>query len=485
MRPSIRLLASRSVLCALAGLAVGRAQPDLPASRAEYRAAPSADRRGGAYSPADFGAVLDGRTNDRVALQRAIDAAFAAGGGTVAIPAGRHLLTGSFEVKSRVTLQLEPGSRLVASTARADYRGSVWIEAFGAEEIAFTGTGTIDGRGIAFMAEELPHIFRPKPWRPKVMVLEGCRRVRVTDLTVRDSPNWTLHFAGCDDVVVRGVTILNNLKIPNCDGIDPDHSRNVRISDCHIEAGDDCIVIKNRPEYMRYGPSENIVVTNCTLVSTSAALKLGTETHDDIRHVVFSNCVIRGSHRGVAIVLRDEGSIEHVLVHNLTIETKLFHPAWWGAAEPIHVSARPRTPGGKVGRLRGLRFSQILARGEGGVFIAGSEGSLPEDILLENITVELAPPADFRRSRIDGRPPEPPASPVSATPFRAGQERGVEEAPLAGFRVRQARDVSLVRCTVRWIGEKPADAIAVDSMAAGEPVRVENLREATRPVVGR
>lgn len=432
-------------------------------------------------SPADYGAMLDGVTNDRVALQRAIDAAHAAGGGTVAIPAGRHLLTGSFEMKSHVTLHLEPGSRILASTAESDYRAAVLIEAFDAEEIAFTGTGTIDGRGTLFMAEEFPHIFRPKPWRPKLMVLEGCRRVRLSDLTFRDSPNWTLHFAGCDDVAVRGLTILNNLKIPNCDGIAPDHSRNVRISDCHIEAGDDCIVVKNRPEYMRYGPSENIVVTNCILVSRSAALKLGTETHDDIRNVVFSNCVIRGSHRGVAIVLRDAGSIENVLVQNIVIETSLFHPAWWGAAEPIYVSAQPRVPGGKIGTLRGLRFSHILARGEGGIFIAGSEAGAPEDIVLDRVTIELTPKSDFPRSRIDVRPPEPAEPPGGTAAFRAGQTRGVTDEPLAGIRVRDARDVSLLHCTVRWIGERPADAIAIDATNASQPVRIENFREERRP----
>ena len=204
------------------------------------------------YFPADYGAGLDGISNDRSALKAAVDAAHAAGGGVVIVPGGRTLLTGSFELKSHVTLHLEPSATIVASTERSDYRGRTLIEAFSAEEVAITGTGTIDGRGTAFMTEELSHIYRAASWRPRLMLLEGCRRVQLSGVTLRDSPSWGVHLAGCDGVVIHGITILNNLKIPNCDGIDPDHSRNVRISDCHIEGGDDSIVIKTSRAYARY-----------------------------------------------------------------------------------------------------------------------------------------------------------------------------------------------------------------------------------------
>jgi polygalacturonase len=418
--------------------------------------------RPGTYSLLSYGAAADGRTNDREALQRAIDAAHAAGGGTVEVPAGRQVLTGSFALKSHVTLHLAPGSRLLASTEQADYRAGVFIEAFAAEEIAITGTGTIDGQGIKFMAEELPHIFRPKPWRPKLMVLEACRRVRLRDFTIRDSAQWAVHLTGCDDVVVDGLTILNNLKIPNCDGIDPDHSKNVRISNCHIEAGDDCIVIKNRRESAQYGPAENIVVTNCTLVSTSAALKIGTETVNDVRDVIFSNCVIRGSHRGVALMLRDEGSIENVLVHNLTIETRLFHPDWWGAAEPISITALPRTAGGKIGRIRGVRFDQIVARGEGGVLISGSDASVLEDIVLNNVHLEVRRTTEFPLGRFDLRP-LPKNEPTTGA--------------LLGFQVRHARDITLRDCSVRWALPVPTSAVALRHDEAASGITVEHFRE--------
>ena len=390
---------------------------------------------GAAWSPENFGAKLDGTTNDRTALQSAIDAAHAAGGGTVVVPAGRVLLTGSFALKSRVELHLAPGSRILASTDPAAYEVPILVRATHAEDIAITGTGTIDGRARDFMAGEAPDIFKVGPFRPRIMLLEACRHVQLRDFTIRDSPMWTVHLAGCDTVLVRGLTILNGMKIPNSDGIDPDSSRNVTITDCHIESGDDCIVIKTSRQFAHYGPSENIVVSNCVLRTSSTALKIGTETVNDIRNIVFSNCVVRDSHRAVGIWLRDAGSIENVVVSNLVTETRLYPKIWWGAGEAIYVSAQARTPGGKIGRMRGLRFSHILARGEAGVFVQGSPECTPEDIRFDDVTVTLAKTTDAP-TRHDVRPPD---------------SQGVaENVEIAGFHLADVRDVTLRDCTVRW-----------------------------------
>ena len=412
----------------------------------------------GLYSPAEYGAVLDGRTNDGPALQRAIDAAAAAGGGVVVVPAGRTLRSGGVRLASHLTLRLEPGSRLVASADPADYREPILLSARDAEELVIEGSGTIDGQARRFVAREEPEGFRMQSWRPKLLILENCRRVRLRDFTIVDSPNWTVHLAGCDDVAVHALTIRNDLRVPNCDGIDPDHSRNVRISDCHIEAADDCIVLKTLPQYAQYGPCENITVTGCTLVSKSAALKIGTETVADIRHVVFAHCVVRGSHRGVAIVLRDQGNIEDVLVQNLTIETRLYPTLWWGAAEPIYVSVAPRTPGAANGRIRGVRFQQIVATGEGGVFLEGpAGGDHLRDIVCDGVVVRRQAVTGERIGRVDTRP-------------------GAGVAPLwlppAGFRLRHAREVELRGCRVEWLGARPADAVDFDVTAVAALTRL-------------
>lgn len=84
-------------------------------------------------------------------------------------------------------------------------------------------------------------------------------------LFFRKSAFWTTHLVGCEDVLISGIRILNNLRMANCDGIDPDHCKNVRITNCHIECADDCIVFKNTAAAMQYGACENIIVDNCTL----------------------------------------------------------------------------------------------------------------------------------------------------------------------------------------------------------------------------
>jgi hypothetical protein len=398
-----------------------------------------------AYSPADYGAAFGAASNGGAALQRAIDAAWAAGGGTVVIPAGKTLMSGSIELKSNVTLDLEPGSRLVASTLPSDYTDSIFIKARHAENVAITGSGTIDGRGLEFLGKEGPYIYEKKDWRPRLILLEDCRHVRVSDVNLREAAFWSLHLAGCDDVAIHGISIRNSLKAPNCDGIDPDHSRNVRITDCSVECGDDAIVIKNSREFAKYGPCENIVVSGCVITTRDCALKIGSETVDAIRNVVFADCIVNECGRGIGIMLRDEGNVENIVAHDIVIRSQLYFPqpnGWWGASEAIYVDAHTRTPGAKLGRLRTLRFSHIVSHGEAGVFIQGSPECVPEDIVLDDVTLDITKTTDWP-SRIDLRPPE---------------ELGVEEkgVVIAGIDIQDASAVTLRDCAVSWGPNPPA-----------------------------
>jgi hypothetical protein len=408
----------------------------------------------------DYGAQGDGKANDAPALQRAIDSCTAAGGGMVLVPAPLTCRCSTIVLKSNVELHLERGAAILGSERWGDYLpwkrvgalsggaltdhtvySSMLVAAHEAHNIAITGAGVIDGNGRAFVEEDLGYIYRMPNKRPFTIFLVGCRNVTFRDVTLRDGALWTLRLSGCEDVTIHSIHIQNDLKLPNNDGIDLDRCRNVRISDCHIVSGDDCICLKACEETAGYGACENITVTGCTLESTSSALILGAECREPIRNVIFDACVIRSSHRGLAIHLSEGSDIENVLFSNIIVETRIFHERWWGRGEPIYITAIPWDEERQIGHVRHVRFSNIIARGENGVFIQGWQPGLIDDILLENVRVEVDKWSKWRGGRYDLRPCP-----------------GVElpEIPTAGFYLKNAAGVTLRNCQVAW-GKNPPD----------------------------
>jgi polygalacturonase len=375
-------------------------------------------------SVADHGATGDGETLDTDAIQSAIDACAESGGGTVRVPAGEYR-TGTIELRDHVTLDLEAGATIRGSTDLDDYRTAggpykTLIAAIDAEDVSVTGNGTIDGSGTAFMDMDAvidPHddpaidtfeqdtrqgdrFLSPDhgtedgPVEPlerpqRLLLFYGCTNVRVDGVTIRESPHWTLHLLGCEHVDVHGVDIHNEISIPNSDGINPECSENVHISDCTVVTGDDAICPKASDEYDVSGPLENLTVTNCILVSRSSAIKFGSGTGHDMRDCTFSNIVVRSSNRGLGIQHRDAGTVEDVLFSNITLETQFHTGNWWGMAEPVYVTSVPRRDGHELGAVRNIRFSDVVATGEGGVVIYGSEEATVEDITFDGVSVTV------------------------------------------------------------------------------------------------
>ncbi len=412
------------------------------------------------YVVTAYGAAGDGVTDDTGALQRAVDACAGDGGGRVVIPAGAVCLTGAFALKSNVELHIEGGGRLAASKDPMAFierpRGFFWIHAEEASNIAITGQGLIDGRAKEFMNEEQPYAFVGARRRPRAIGLFGCTHVRIRDLTIQETADWAIHPCGCEDVVIHGVTIRNNLKVPNCDGIDPDRCRNVRISDCHIESGDDGIVIKCRDEWKQYGSCENITITGCTIISTSCGIKIGTETFDDIRNVTVSACVVYDSNRGLGVCHRDQGTVENIIFSNCVVRTRLFHDKWWGKAEPIYVTALPRTHETRPGPLRNIRFANIQCRSENGVYIQGTESNRPSNIALSGVDLTIAKYSRWPGGRYDPRPCPPEIVPRDGaligeiTPWGALVRRTTP-----GVYIESADQVTVCDSRVRWSGALP------------------------------
>ncbi|MFH0757221.1 MAG: glycosyl hydrolase family 28 protein [Bacteroidota bacterium] len=384
-----------------------------------------------------FGAKADGTTLNTIPIQKAIDACYKHGGGKVVVPPG-IFVTGTIVLRSDVNLYLEQGARLLGSLDTADYRINGQehglIYAYQSTGITISGEGEIDGRGTRFHLAQKAHIGQdfnrkatrqgegylpadPLPpdgpmgydARPGMMVvLLQCEQVAIKDVTFRDSPEWCFRIADCDDVIVTGISIHNNLMVPNSDGIHCTTSRNIRISDCDIRAGDDAIIvtgfgtqvgvsgdINTKLDYTsrefgnKTGYAENVTVTNCVLQSRSAGIRVGYGVNP-IRNCIFSNLVIYDSNRGIGIFSRDDGSIENILFSDVTIRNRIHSGHWWGNGEPIHVSAIKQDPEIAAGPIRHIRFRNIIAESETGIVIYGTAESEISDILLENVSVQIS-----------------------------------------------------------------------------------------------
>ena len=407
----------------------------------------------GDYFVRVFGDIGEGTTIFMAVIQTAIDQCSQAGGGRVIIPAGMNCLSGTLVMKSNVEFHVERGAVVLASPNREDYSNvhthyhtAQFIADENVENIAFTGGGTIDGGGRFFIESEKPYIYVMKRGRPFTFYLIGCKNVTYRDITIRDGALWTIRLTGCQDVVIHGIRILNDLKLPNNDGIDLDHCQNVRISDCYIVCGDDCIVFKTFKGHEHFGPCENITITGCTLVSSSFAINAGCEVKNPIRNIVVDSCIIRSSHRGVGVHLSQESNIENMLFSNLIIETRYYNPAWWGAAEPIYVTAAPWTEEDDIGYVRNIRFSNILCRSENGIFLMGWKQGIIESIVFENVKICLDKWTDEPGGRQDVRP---------IPGEKDGLAEGVYDYPTAGFYLKNAKDVVLRNCEVVWGERRP------------------------------
>lgn len=386
------------------------------------------------YNVMDFGARGDGTTDDAPAIQKALDRCSEEGGGRVLIPRNHEFLSGPLELKSNTELHIDAGAVLKANTDESIYHisafgknegeGMLWIYSRNATNLSISGKGTIHGNGIRFMGAELEDSYELKPVttfdpRPHVLTLIGCQNVTIRDLTICEGAYWTIHLIGCDDAVIDGIRLLNNLKIRNGDGIDLDHSRNIRISNCHITSGDDCICLKNRREYAEYGACHDIVVTNCTMASRSCAIKIGSENMDSIYNVMVSNCIITNSNRGLGIQNRDEGTVTNVVFSDIIMDLRLWSDVWWGKAEPIYVTSYPRANAnhkdanwrfpegqteGRCGRVSNIWFNNITATAENGCFLGADQPGKVTDIHFNNVSIDLRCPKGITQSQMDKRP---------------------------------------------------------------------------------
>lgn len=369
------------------------------------------------YNILDYGAVGDGVKKCTEAIQAAVDACNKTGG-RVVVPAGKYL-SGGIRLRSDVELHLENGAELISTLEKEDMidfasefegegmdgmDGGCFLFARHEKNIIISGYGKIDGRGReVFYDGDVDNGFHECPlfvkgFRPRTTYLEDVENLTVRDITFYDAAFWTLHMAGCRNVMVDGIRILNDDRGPNNDGIDPDCCKNVVIRGCIIEAGDDAIVVKaTGPMHEKYGDCENIVIQGCTMHSRDSALKIGTETWGNIRNIILSDCVVWDCSRGVSIWSRDGGTISDITIHHVTGNTRRYAdgvipgqgaPRWWGKGEPVFLSSTKRRGSDRIpGKISGVVMDHIHLRSESCIFLGGEDYAPIEDIRLENMDI--------------------------------------------------------------------------------------------------
>ncbi len=425
------------------------------------------------YDVTAYGAKGDGTSLATAAIQRAVDAAHASGGGVVLFPPGRYI-SGTIELKSRVCLHLTAGAIIAGSKRLEDYPERIpaarsytdlytrrsLIYAEGQEETGIEGAGTLDGQGTAFSG---PYLVRPYMIR-----MINCRRVHVQDVTLLDSPMWVQHYLLCQDTVIDGVTVHSRVNHNN-DGIDIDSCRRVRISNCDIWSGDDAIVLKSTTAE----PCRDVTVSNCVISSRCNAIKLGTESNGGFVNIAVSNCSIYDTRlAGIALECVDGGTLDGVNISNIVMRD---------TGCPIFIRlgdrGRPFEPAQArwpAGHLRNVTISNVQATGESQstCSITGLAERPVENVLLSNIHLQFAGGGAVEQTTRE-IPEKRDAYPEHSM-FGA--------LPAFGFYVRHARGLTMENIRLATTKPDQRHSLGVDD---AEDVALHGLRAPAAPIMVR
>jgi polygalacturonase len=377
-----------------------------------------------------FGATGDGKTLDSPALNQAIRAAAAAGGGTVFVPAGTYL-SGSLRLTNNINLHLDAGAIILGAPQNLNaydptepwmgpayqdgghtyfHNSLIWGENL--TNVSITGPGMIHGGGLVRGDRLLDEMCGFSSWSPtnrapqiqtnlpparlgnKAIALKLCRNVLIRDVTIFHGGHFAILVTGCDNLTVDNVTMDTDR-----DGIDIDCCRNTMVSNCRINApGDDALCPKSTYALGRLALTENLTIVNCqvsgfqegTLLDgtmqpsrvKNGRIKFGTESTGGFRNCTVANCTFRGC-KGLALEEVDGGIMENITINNLTMMDV--------AAYPIYITTGSRNRGPNVttpSRARNIFISNVIATGidpMSGIQITGIPGQPLEGVHLDNI----------------------------------------------------------------------------------------------------
>jgi polygalacturonase len=392
------------------------------------------------YNVLSYGAKNDSSKIATKAIAAAINAASKKGGGTIYFPAGKYL-TGPIHLKSNITIFIDAGAELHFSDNFDDYlpfvesrfegvdvkNFSPLFYAYKVENIAIVGRGLINGNGKKWwdVAEGYDEKQPRNKWakmfdsankntiwpdnlgqirkgflRPPFIQPMYCKNLLIQGITIINSPFWTVNPEFCDNVTIHAVTI-NNPPSPNTDGINPESCRNVRISDCYISVGDDCITIKSgkdQPGRTKATPAENYSITNCVMLRGHGGVVIGSEMSGGVKKITISNCIFDGTDRGIRLkTARGRGGIvEDIRVDNIVMKNirdqAIVLDMQYARTNPEPVSER--TP-----QFRNIHISNVTAQTKEAIFINGLAEMPVEDITFSDIQFDAQVGATIKEAK--------------------------------------------------------------------------------------
>ena len=365
----------------------------------------------------EFGAKGDGKTIDTAAIQQALDASGKAGGGIVRLKPGTYLSQPIY-LRDKTTLQLDAGAKLLATDEPAHFDDPrkpqsrvAFVNGKDLTQVAITGGGIIDGAGERWwkpvvegkrLARAKGETFNETVRRPRLIILSGCRDVRVEGVTIQTSPTFHLVPSECENVLITNVTFRAPDEAPNTDAIDPSACKNVRIIGCTIDVGDDNIAIKSgRKVVGREAAVENVWVERCTFLH-GHGMSIGSETAGGVKSLVVTNCTFNGTTSGIRIKsARGKGGLVENLVYADITMTNVDYPIYltsYYPKVPANDAAQPVATNSPVYRNIVIRNLTAHSAKTAGMLVGLPE--LPiENVTLENVRVTAPTGLMFRNAR--------------------------------------------------------------------------------------
>lgn len=375
------------------------------------------------FNVTDYGAVADGDTDCRSAITAAIEACATAGGGRVVLEEGDYLVNGPLHLKSNVNLHLAEGATIRFGVNPEDYLPPVlvrWegtrcynysplIYAYQQEDIAITGSGTIDGQTAKFwylwklihepdkaslrkMGRDLvpvaERVFGAGHFlRPTLIEFYECENVLIEGVTVKSSPFWTIHPVLCTNVTVRKVMVDRGKS--NDDGCNPESSQYVLIEDCTFYTQDDNIAIKagrDNDAWVENGgrSTENVIIRNCSFRGETGALTIGSEMSGGVRSIFADNCTMDTTRRPFYIKSNtDRGGIVEDLHYR---DIKISHAT--DAVMLIQLDYKGGTGGKYPATFRDFHFENIVCNSAStGFRITGLPDKAVDSIFINGLTI--------------------------------------------------------------------------------------------------